>query len=356
MNVIVRVDSSLEIGTGHVMRCLSIAEGLQENGVNVEFICREFRGNLIEKIQSRGFKVFVLNACRKNIHDDKISHAHWLGASQLDDARECIEILKYIQPEWLIVDHYGIGGDWHRKLNIHCDKLMVIDDLADRDYQCDLLLDQTFGRKEEDYKTLVPDSCELLLGSQFAILRPEFLKWRQYSLERRSKPEFKKLLINMGGVDSENVTEEIISELTKCHLPSEIEIIIVMGESSPHLERVKARINDLPYKVEIKVNVDNMAEIMAKSDIAIGASGASTWERCFLGLPSIQIVVADNQTDIAKLLANKNAIRVLECIGQLKNVLEEADEWMENTTNIATQILDGMGTGRVVNKIVDKKL
>ena len=137
MNVIVRVDSSLEIGTGHVMRCLSIAEGLKEIGVNVEFICRKFKGNLIEKIQSRGFNVFVLKAHRKNIHDHKLSHSHWLGAAQQDDAQECIAILKYIQPEWLIVDHYGIDEDWHRKLNIYCDKLMVIDDLADRKHDCD---------------------------------------------------------------------------------------------------------------------------------------------------------------------------------------------------------------------------
>jgi len=213
MRVVFRVDASLEIGTGHVMRCLALAQVLKENSINVKFICRNHEGNLIDKIHLDGFKVFGLDLPAERKGEKKLFHSHWLGATQQQDARACISVLRQTKVDWLIVDHYGIDEDWHQDLKEYYDKLMVIDDLADRKHQCDILLDQTFGRQQRDYKALVPKSCELLLGSQYALLRPEFAKWRQYSLERRKQPVFKQLLINMGGVDANNITEQIVKKL-----------------------------------------------------------------------------------------------------------------------------------------------
>ena len=255
----------------------------------------------------------------------------------------------------MIVDHYALDELWQKRLKPYYEKLIVIDDLADRKHWCNILLDQTFGRQQEDYSALTPEGCELLLGSQYALLRPEFSKWRAYSLERRSKPKFKQLLINMGGVDVHNVTENILEELKTCNLPNDINIIVVMGGLTPHLESVKSKVNALPYKTEVKVDVDNMAEIMANSDIAIGAAGSTTWERCCLGLPTIQVVIAENQNTIAKSLARNNAIKLLQDIKELSRTISDVTSWMTSVSDIARQISDGSGVMRVVNVIIGRK-
>ena len=356
MNIIFRVDASLKMGTGHVMRCLTLAQVLKENGANIKFICRKHEGNLIDKIHSSGFNVHELGLLEEIKVDNKLTHSPWLSVTQQQDADDCIDILKAKKVDWLIVDHYALDEQWQKRLKPYYEKIMVIDDLADRKHQCDVLLDQTFGRQHDDYVALVPKDCELLLGSQYALLRPEFSKWRAYSLERRSKPEFKKLLINMGGVDVDNVTENVLDELKLCNLPNDMNISVVMGSSAPHLESIKSKANALPYKTKIKVDVDNMAELMANADIAIGAAGATTWERCCLGLPTIQIVIAKNQITIAKSLGESGAIKLLKSIGGMSRVINNPTKWMLNVSNIARNVTDGLGVKRVASVLMYNKL
>ena len=353
MKVIFRVDASLVIGTGHVMRCLTLSQVLKENGVDVKFICRRHKGNLIDKIRLSGFNVYELEVLENSEVDANLAHSHWLGATQEQDANDCNDMLKAEKTDWLIVDHYALDEQWQKSLKFYYKKIMVIDDLADRKHQCDILLDQTFGRKHDNYASLVPKDCELLLGSQYAFLRPEFSKWRPHSLERRSKPEFKQLLINMGGVDIDNITEDIIDKLKEYSLPSDINIIVIMGGSAPYIESVKSKVIKLSYKAEVKVDVDNMAEIMANSDIAIGAAGSTTWERCCLGLPTIQIVTAKNQQFSAKSLANKNIVKLVEEINKITHLLKNPAEWMKNTSSKSLEICDGTGTYKLFNKMTD---
>ena len=356
MNIIFRVDASLKMGTGHVMRCLTLAQVLKENGANIKFICRKHEGNLIDKIHSSGFNVHELGLLEEIKVDNKLTHSPWLGVTQQQDADDCIDILKAKKVDWLIVDHYALDEQWQKRLKPYYEKIMVIDDLADRKHQCDVLLDQTFGRQHDDYVALVPKDCELLLGSQYALLRPEFSKWRAYSLERRSKPEFKKLLINMGGVDVDNVTENVLDELKLCNLPNDMNIIVVMGSSAPHLESVKFKAMTLPYKTEVRVDVDNMAEVMANSDIAIGAAGSTTWERCCLGLPTIQIVIAKNQLFSAETLAHHNIVKLAKEIKETTYLLESSSEWMKSVGSSALEICDGMGSYKVFNKMTDYRI
>jgi UDP-2,4-diacetamido-2,4,6-trideoxy-beta-L-altropyranose hydrolase/UDP-4-amino-4,6-dideoxy-N-acetyl-beta-L-altrosamine N-acetyltransferase len=356
MKAIFRVDSSLKMGTGHVMRCLTLAQVLKENGMNVEFICRKHEGSLIDKIRSSVFVVHELKVFEETKVDTKLAHSHWLGATQQQDADDCIDILKADKSDWLIVDHYALDEQWQKRLKPYYEKLMVIDDLADRKHQCDILLDQTFGRQQEDYSGRTPEGCELLLGPEYALLRPEFSEWREFSLKRRSKSEFKQLFINMGGVDVDNVTEKILDELKICNLPNDIKITIVMGGSSPHLESVKSKSITLPYKTEVKVDVDNMAEIMSNSDIAIGAAGSTTWERCCLGLPTIQIVIAKNQLFLAETLSHHNIVKLVREIKGTAHLLESSFEWMKSIGSSLLQICDGMGSYKVFNKMTDYKI
>jgi len=342
MNVVFRVDSSIQMGIGHVMRCLTLAQVLKENGENIEFICRKHKGSLIDKIRSNGFIVHELGLLEETEVDTSLAHSHWLGATQQQDANDCIDILKAKTLDWLIVDHYALDEQWQKRLKPYCEKLMVIDDLADRKHQCDILLDQTFGRQQGDYSELTPKGCKLLLGSKYALLRPEFAKWRTYSLERRSKLEFKKLLINMGGVDVDNVTEKILDRLELCRLSNDMNITVVMGGSAPYLESVKSKSIMLPYKTEVKVDVGNMAELMANADISIGASGATTWERCCLGLPTIQLITAYNQEFIASKLNKINAIKLVEIDDVVEN-LENFQHWMKSTGESASKVTNGSG-------------
>ena len=354
MNIIFRVDSSLIIGLGHLMRCLTLAQALKEKGSDVKFICRKHEGSLIEKVRSSGFIAYELEAFKETQVDTKLVHSNWLGVTQQKDADDCIEILKLDKVDWLIVDHYALDELWQKKLKPYYEKLMVIDDLADRKHQCDILLDQTFGCQQEDYLELIPKRCKLLLGSQYALLRPEFNKWRSYSLKRRSKPEFKQLLINMGGVDKDNITEKVLDKLKRCNLPKELKIIIVMGKFAPHLNNVKLTADTLPFKTKVKVDVGNLAEIMANSDIAIGAAGATSWERCCLGLSTIQIVIAKNQRTISKNLLKINAIKLLKNVKELPSVINNYNIWIDGVSKSNRLVTDGLGLKKVTSTIFKK--
>jgi len=347
MKIVFRVDSSLVIGSGHVMRCLTLAQALKENGVNVAFICRKHEGNLICKIRSSGFVVHELEMYKEIKVDTRLAHSPWLGATQQQDANDCINIFKPGKIDWLIVDHYALNDLWQKRLNPYYEKLMVIDDLADRKHQCDVLLDQNFGRSYKDYKDLVPTSTKLIIGSEYALLRPEFEKYRQYSLNSRKDEKFKKLLVNMGGADPDNITGKVIDRLQVAKLPKNVEITIVMGKTAPHLTRVITSVNKLPYKSEVKVDVNNMAELMANADIAIGASGATTWERCCLGLPTIQLITAYNQEFIAQKLNEINAIKLVEIDDVIEN-LENFQYWMKSVGKSASKVTNGTGVKRLL--------
>ena len=356
MDIIFRVDASLQIGTGHVIRCLTLADKLKESGASVGFISRKHKGNLINKIRSEGFNVFELELMERDKCDNKLLHSHWLGTTQQQDAKDCINVLKENKVDWLITDHYGIDEDWQQDLKEHYNKLMVIDDLADRKHKCNILLDQNFGRQLQDYKGLVPKSCELLLGSQYSLLRPEFSKWRKYSIERRQQPVLKQLLIHMGGIDVNNITEQVLKVLAISSLQNDINITVVMGKLAPHLDSVKKRLDILPFNVDIKIDVDNMAEIMANADIAIGSSGTTTWERCCLGLPSIQIITAKNQEFSARILSENKVIKLIKSIDDIPNLLRTFSDWMLDICKISASICDGSGTFSTIRRMLIYKI
>ncbi len=357
MFIVIRVDASLEMGTGHVMRCLTLAEGLLSKGAEVQFICRNHKGNLIQLIQKKGFVVHVLESSQFSADSDKCNvnetlfHASWLGCGQENDAHECKLILQKKIPDWLIVDHYSIDEVWQSELKGLYQKLMVIDDLADRRHLCDILLDQTYGRLPESYHNLVSNKCNLLLGSQYALLREEFSQWREYSLKRRKKPDFKTLLISMGGVDPDNVTGKVLHELNNCKLPESINIIVIMGKTAPHVNSVKMQAETMVNKTTIKFDATNLAEIMSDADIAIGAAGTTSWERCCLGVPSLLWVLAENQKVIAKNLNEKNIVCLFESFDQLCLSLKKLSENLSEYSSNAIKVTDGTGVRKVVKAI-----
>jgi len=351
MKAFFRVDASLEMGTGHVMRCLTLAQMLRDNGIDNEFICRKLEGNLILKIRKKGFKVHELDSIHENNNKDELEHSHWLKTTQQIDAQDCIKIIGRKDIDWLIVDHYALDACWELALKPYTKKIMVIDDLADRAHDCNILLDQNLGRTCHNYEALVPQKCRLLLGTKYALLRPEFSYYREHSLQRREKYDLKNILINLGGVDLENNTAIILDHIKKSSLPNNININIVMGAHSPHIESVRNISSQLSQQVNIYIDTKNFAELMTAADLAIGASGSTTWERCCLGLPTVQIGVARNQDFIGEALAKISAIKLVYKLEEMIPILEDSLNWAEEAACQASKICDGKGALRTFNHL-----
>lgn len=351
MQVAFRVDASLQIGTGHVMRCLALADALRLHGAKSTFICREHEGNLIKQIKQRGHAVINLPIdSRKNEinEQDKLAHAAWLGGPWTHDAEQTREAIRGNTFDWLVVDHYALDIRWEQALFLHYKKLMVIDDLADREHCCDLLLDQNLGRFAKDYEGLVLQNVITLIGPRYALLRPEFAQWRAYSLRRREYGQLQNILITMGGVDIDNVTGQVLTALAKSDLPQTIRITVVMGPHAPWLNRVKEQAARMMRATTVLVGVSNMAQLMADSDLCIGAAGSTSWERCCLGLPSVMLVLAPNQLAGALALKNLGATEVIEKHEQISKYMF-TNEMLTKLSHASISVTDGCGGERVAS-------
>jgi UDP-2,4-diacetamido-2,4,6-trideoxy-beta-L-altropyranose hydrolase len=211
-----------------------------------------------------------------------------------------------------VVDHYALDRRWEQALRPHTRRIMAIDDLADRSHDCDLLLDQNLGRQAKDYGGLLSRHTQTLIGPTYALLRPEFAQWREHSLQRRAQPQLKNLLITMGGVDQSNATGQVLDALTRCELPTDLRITVVMGPTAPWLAQVQAQAVAMPCPTQVLAGVSNMAQLMAESDLCIGAAGSTSWERCSLGLPALQLVLAANQKEINEALELAESVLTIQ--------------------------------------------
>lgn len=373
LRIAFRTDASLQMGTGHVMRCLTLADALRAKGAQCHFISRAHPGHLMEVIRQRGYMINSLvapvqqaQAVIKNgsttvqgrqpnqLH--KPTHAAWLGSTWETDAQETAAVLTSLQPDWLVVDHYALDQRWEEAVAPHCRKLLVIDDLADRPHRCDLLLDQNLGRQPEQYAPVVPAHCQVLIGPHHALLRPEFAALRSYSLQRRqAQPALRQLLITMGGVDLPNATGQVLHALTDCALPTDCRITVVMGLAAPWLQNVRELAAQMPWPTEVVVNVSDMAQRMVDSDLAIGAAGSTSWERCCLGLPTLMVVLAKNQQPGAQALEAAHAARLIGAVSdialQLPLVARELidSERQMRMSLAASAVTDGRGVEKVLS-------
>lgn len=357
MNIVFRADASLNIGTGHVMRCLTLADALREQGAACTFISRPHAGHLLDLITQRGHRAVALPAIAADANPLQTfsgpGHAHWLGTDWVTDAADTRQALGNESVDWLVVDHYALDAKWEQALHPACRRFMVIDDLADRPHDCDLLLDQNLGRTAEDYNGLTPDNATRLIGPQYALLRPEFAQLRAESLARRAQPKLKRLLITMGGVDKDNATGQVLDALKACPLPEELEITVVMGPHAPWLQHVQAQAMKMPWATKVLAGVGNMAQLMADSDLAIGAAGGTAWERCCLALPSLILVLAENQQAGAIALQSFGAGLAMNGVEQIQALLQSilergtTNSLLMDSANAAKQVTDGLGAVKV---------
>ena len=348
------------------MRCLTLADALREQGAACTFVCREFPGNLIDVIRQRNYLVhpllLVASEAEQSAEADEdapLTSAAWLGATRREDARQTMTALGDTPFDWLVVDHYGIDARWERSLRPLCRRLMVIDDINDREHDCDMLLNQNLGRRAADYDGLTPADCQICAGPEHALLRPEFAAWRPYSLARRTQSRLDRLLITMGGVDKDNATGMVLDALRNCPLPSSCRISVVMGPHAPWLGHIRRQSVDMPWATEVLFNVGNMAELMADSDLAIGAAGSTSWERCVLGLPSIVVVIAENQRAISRALDAVGAAKAMD-LANLSTEIEafflrpnELASTLARIGAVAARVTDGSGAVTMARTLLE---
>ena len=364
MKVIFRVDASILIGSGHVMRCLTLADELKRQGYGATFIIRNHHGHLVNMIEARGYSTVLLPLSEHTLEkrEGDVAHAHWLGVPWEVDVKQTRQAIGEFKPDWLVVDHYGIDARWHLAIRDNVKRILVIDDLADRDLNCDLLLDQTYGRELTDYRNLVPSNCGMLLGSQYALLQEEFAKLRPMAIvKRKYLNHISKIFLSIGAIDHDNVTGRILDVLALVEWEKLPFIDVVLGSRAPNLSMVEKQIESHPLNVSLSVDVSDMAKRMVDADLSIGAGGTTSWERCCLGLPTILITIAENQRKIAEVLDVAGAIYYLgdqssdfggELVRSL-NLFQDDVNLLKQMSNVCFKVSDGLGVRRVVVAMSD---
>ena len=357
-----RVDASLRIGNGHLMRCLTLAEELRAQGAECLFICRKHEGNLLDRIEKQGYQVRALTGADNEVFYRSQravpAHADWLGTDWGSDAAETLQALSGEVADWLVVDHYALNWRWEQALRVACRSLMVIDDLADRRHDCDLLLDQNLGRKGEDYDGLIPAGTVRLIGPSNALLRREFAGLREASLSARQLPQLKRILVTMGGVDKDNATGQALTALSACLLKPELQITVVMGPKAPWLRQIQEQAEQMNCATRVLVDVKDMAQLMAESDLAIGAAGGTAWERCCLALPSIVCVLAENQLQGGRALQQAGAAILIQGLKELPAVMGEilrsghGSAMLRRMSLAAAGVTDGSGAESVSRRML----
>jgi UDP-2,4-diacetamido-2,4,6-trideoxy-beta-L-altropyranose hydrolase len=346
MLIFFRADASPLIGTGHVMRCMTLGKAFKTAGAEVRFICARSSESFTAKIEADGFPVHIIET--NAVTEDA-------DYNIMQDYIETSAILKKFIVDYLIVDHYLINGEWEQYVRSYCSKIVVIDDLANRLHDCDFLIDQNlYNNMNERYTGKVSEGCKLLLGPAYALLRTEFYEQKQ--LIPLKNKEIIQILITFGGSDPTQETERCIRAL----IGLEIMIHVVVGGANPRYKQIKD-LCDLFPNLTFHYNITYMAKLMAESDLAICAGGSSTWERYALGLPGLVIVCASNQLEITE-ACQKHGIDCYLGVSQIVEDIKirtELELYMRDPKRIrvgselAMSLVDACGTNRVLQELLE---
>ena len=343
-------------------RCLALAEVLEESGAKITFISRHIdispSGFFENKIIQFPFRFEILDK-PKGSYDNLLDDVYRLHVDWHQDAVETRSILQKEKFDLLIVDHYSLDYRWESMLRQYVKKILVIDDLADRRHDCDILLNSVCGRLQSDYSDLVNPKCQFLLGTEFVLLRKEMRNWRSASLRKRKKSNsIKRILVSMGGVDEHNLTGRVLAQLSKVDLPGDSEVNVIVGSRYPYIDKLKSQIKSFANKITLDIEIDDMAQKIYEADIGIGAFGVSTWERCCLGLPSINIISEANQFHNATALIKEEIGEVVfaesincKLVPAVKFLIENQN-FRHQISKRASKLVDGKGVYRVVERIM----
>lgn len=337
MQVLIRADASTQMGTGHVMRCLALAQACLAEGWQVSFLMGKGVPSLAQRLKDEGIEIIEMLE-------------PW-GAEA--DAQQTIQLAKTLEADWVVVDGYHFEADYQKWLKDAGLRVLVLDDYGHAShYWADVVLNQNITADEALYSSREPYT-QLLLGTRYVLLRKEFWPWRNW--QRQIPPIASKVLVTLGGSDPDNVTLPVIQALQKVQIEG-LEIVVVVGGSNPHYEQLVQMIKNSDTKISLKHNVTNMPELMAWADLAITAGGSTCWETAFMGLPSIAIILAENQTAIVKNLSALNAVIDISFheafeINSLVHCLQQYLEQQElrlGLSRTSSDLVDGYGPDRLM--------
>ncbi len=338
MKLVIRADASTQIGTGHVMRCLALAQAWQDAGGDVMFVMATKAPLLEARLKSEGMEIVYITA--------------QIGSVQ--DARETVKLTRNFNAKWVVVDGYNFGGEYQQIIKDDGLHLLMIDDYGHAEhYYADIVLNQNISADKGLYVNREPYT-QLLLGVKYTLLRREFWEWCGW--KRETPTVARKILVTLGGSDPYNVTLKVIQALQLVEL-DDLEAVVVVGGSNPHYEQLKSVCLDAKFPIHLKRNVANMPELMAWADVAIAAGGSTNWELAFMGLPTIILVLADNQRAIAEELAKTKAVvnlgwyedvYVTDIAKASTKLLGAADVRRESSTYGQT-LIDGKGKSYLMN-------
>ncbi len=334
-HVVFRADASPTLGGGHIFRCLAFANGLRDAGWMCTFAVSPETPTTVPALTASGHAIIV-----PDTPNDSASVA--IALNQKADL--------------LVVDHYGLDQSFETPARHWADRILVIDDLADRPHNCDALLDQTLGRKSDDYQELVPEACRLFLGPHYAMLRPEFSELRASSLVRRNG-ELNRILIAIGGSDPKDITSLALHAIQDANIHCPVDV--VLGSISPNLAQVRSLIENMKAQATLHLDTPHMANLMAQADLAIGACGVTSWERCTLGLPTLAVVIADNQRLIAQNLVEMGAILyagdwtslTANTLAQHLQQIQMGTQHLKSLSLVCRSVCDGQGIPNLVKTV-----
>ena len=368
MKFLFRCDASLSIGSGHVMRCRTLARELLRRGASITFLCRRQPGDLIPLLEEE-FPVLILSeqplaACEEL--EGRQLYSAWLGCSQDSDAAECLKVLTEFgicSASWLIVDHYGLDAAWQSQLLIglatdSLTRLLVIDDLADRPHLADLLLDQNYfgDATEHRYQEFVPKHCRQLRGPHYALLGPEYVNLHPLVPLRTY---LRRVLVFFGGVDQNNFTGRALEALMD-PLLADLAVDVVLGCQSHHRPMVEHLASRRPCTT-LYDPLPSLAALIVRADLAIGAGGTTTWERACLGLPSLVVPIAANQLESIKALGQEGCLLNVCCHdfeAQIKHrlhMLISEPDWLGSASARVYNFGEGHGVKMVCDHIMNNE-
>lgn len=358
MKIAFRVDSGRDIGAGHLSRCITLANALKsEFNAHCIFIMRGHEGNHLSLLQLNGFDYELLPL---NFIPDYFSgnYQEWVGDRWEHDAElteKSIYSLIGSTADLLIVDHYGLDKKWEEHFIAKGLFVGVIDDLVNRQHSGSFLIDQTCGRKENEYRELVPSSMQLFTGENYCLLRPEFLLNREASLVARRKHTVPQtIMVNFGSTDPHNHTSRALIGLLQFALNYNAKVLVVVGSSCPHISTISDVVNNAPYECELLIDVQEMAKLMVNIDLAIGAAGATTWERCILGIPTLLLKTAENQTDVIQRVIDMGAAKAYFGEPDSEDISKELYKMVleyQEISKAASKLVNGNGMDEIVKFI-----
>lgn len=339
--LLVRADASTQIGTGHFMRCLALAQAWQERGGTPSFLMAPGSGALANRLKNNRISELRLSAEP--------------GSSA--DAKETAEIALRHNAAWVALDGYQFTSDYQRTLKNKIAHLLFLDDVGDAErYYADLLLNQNAYATAETYGDRAGD-CATLLGASYFLLRREFWELRNHS--RRIRPRGHNLLVTFGGGDPENATSQALQALAV--LPTaDMKVRVLVGASNPHRDGLEKLAAKLPHSVEFVIDTQRIAHEMAWADLAISAAGSTSWELAFMGLPSLLVTLAENQQGCAEYLHSHgiavslgwhHSVQPAETASALSALASDAEKCREMSSR-GRALIDGRGAERVVNAML----